>query len=54
MTNLEHFKKSITAENMCEKIYCCACPFLDKNTDKQPCTERLEKWAREEYKGNEK
>lgn len=54
MTNLEHFKRKMTADNLCDMIYCCACPFCDKNSTGKPCTERLKEWAKKEYKGGRK
>lgn len=49
MTNLEHFKRGITAENLCDKIMCSECPFFGTSGDKKPCTTRLTEWARQEY-----
>ena len=49
MTNLDHFKRGITAENLCDKIMCSECPFFGTRGN-DPCTARLAEWARQEYK----
>lgn len=55
MTNLEKFKRGITADNLCDTIYCLACPFFQKDAPSTKlCTERLKEWAKEEYKGGRK
>lgn len=55
MTNLEHFKRTITAENLCDKLNCCECPMFATSKDgKKSCFEKLKEWAKKEYKKEEK
>lgn len=50
MTNLEKFKRGITADNLCDKINCCECPMFGKHDSHSPCFVRLKKWAEQESK----
>lgn len=50
MTNLEHFKRTLTAENLCDKINCCECPMFNSKGAGVPCFARLKEWAGQEYK----
>ena len=51
MTNLEHFKSTLTAENLCDKINCCECPMFPSSRNiGKPCFARLKEWAGQEYK----
>lgn len=50
MTNLEHFKRTLTAENLCDKINCCECPMFNSKGNGVPCFARLKEWAGQEYK----
>ena len=52
MTNLEYFKKKITADNLCENIICSACPMFNSNyMDGKPCHVKLKEWAKAQHKG---
>ena len=50
MTNLEHFKRRITKDNICDNINCAVCPFHKTINHKKPCTEMLKEWCVKEYK----
>lgn len=51
MTNLEHFKSTLTAENLCDKINCCECPMFPSSRNiSKPCFVRLKEWAGQECK----
>lgn len=50
MTNLEHLKRTITAENLCDKMNCCECPMFNSRDNVVPCFARLKEWAGQEYK----
>ena len=52
MTNLEYFKKKITADNLCDTINCSACPMFNSvYTGDKPCHVKLKEWAKKQHKG---
>lgn len=51
MTNLEHLKREINSENLCDKLNCSECPMFPNNKEfKKPCFKRLKEWCLKEYK----
>lgn len=51
MTNLEHLKREINSENLCDKLNCSECPMFPNNKEfKKPCFKRLKERCLKEYK----
>lgn len=48
MTNLEHFKRNLKSDKLCDVIACYNCP-LDRCSPPD-----LERWCKEEYKKEDK
>lgn len=44
-TNIEKFKQQITAENLCDFLFCTKCPFNDFDVTIDECKAKLAKWA---------
>lgn len=55
MTNLEHLKRTMNADNLCDKLNCSECPMFGSNGNtRKPCFNRLKEWCLKEYKKEEK
>ena len=50
MTNLEHLKRCINAQNLCDILNCAECPMFNQPREEKPCFMRLREWAAAEYK----